>query len=396
MVHDAVTLALTPHRGPVFLDFPLDVFATVEAELPDGVRPRGIDPDPDALERLAGLIAEAERPAFVVGSDVYWDGAWDALRRCVETMRVPCWFNGLGRGCLPADHSLAFTRTRALLKTDADLVVVIGTALDFRLGFGRFGNAQVAHVVDAPSGRAPHVEVPTLAGDLVAVFDGLAAYRGSRVDHETWIATVTATEQRNAASDATFLTAAADPIKPTRVYGELTKRLAHDAVVICDGGDFASYAGKYVEVYEPGCWLDTGPYGCLGNGPGYALAARVARPDSQVVVLLGDGAAGFSLMDADTMVRHGLPVVMVVGNNGMWGLEKHPMKAIYGWDLACDLQPGCRYDEVVRALGGAGETVTSPEEIGPALDRAFAAGVPYLVNVLTDPDDVYPRTSNLG
>ncbi|MDQ1426348.1 MAG: hypothetical protein QOD72_3846 [Acidimicrobiaceae bacterium] len=397
MVHDAVTLALTPHRGPVFLDFPLDVmFTPAEAELPDGVRPRGIEPDADAVERLAALVAGAQRPAFVVGSDVYWEGAWDALRRCVETRRVPCWFNGLGRGCLAADHPLAFTRTRGLLKSDADLVVVIGTALDFRLGFGQFGTAEVAHVVDAPSGRAGHVDVLTVAGDLTTVLDGLAAYGGPRVDHDAWIATVTAMEQRNAASDAALLTAAGDPIKPTRIYGELTKRLARDAVVICDGGDFASYAGKFVEVYEPGCWLDTGPYGCLGNGPGYALAARVARPDSQIVVLLGDGAAGFSLMDADTMVRHNLPVVMVVGNNGMWGLEKHPMKAIYGWDMACDLQPGCRYDEVVRALGGAGEMVTSPDEIGPALDRAFAAGVPYLVNVLTDPDDVYPRTSNLG
>ena len=166
--------------------------------------------------------------------------------------------------------------------------------------------------------------------------------------------------------------------------------------MICDGGDFASYAGKFVEVQQPGGWLDTGPYGCLGNGLGYAIAARVVRPSSQVVVLLGDGAAGFSLMDVDSLVRHGLPVVMVVGNNGMWGLEKHPMQAIYGWDVACDLQPACRYDEVVRALGGAGELVPDPEQIGPALDRAFASGVPYLVNVLTDPDDVYPRTSNLG
>ena len=158
------------------------------------------------------------------------------------------------------------------------------------------------------------------------------------------------------------------------MYGELRRRLERDAVVICDGGDFASYAGKFIEVFQPGCWLDTGPYGCLGNGPGYAIAARVARPSSQIVLLLGDGAAGFSLMDADTLVRHDLPVVMVVGNNGMWGLEKHPMRAIYGWDVACDLQPGCRYDEVVRALGGAGETVIDPEEIGPALDRGCRPG----------------------
>ena len=122
----------------------------------------------------------------------------------------------------------------------------------------------------------------------------------------------------------------------------------------------------------------------------------MVRPSSQGVLLLGDGAAGFSLMDVDSLVRHGLPVVMVVGNNGMWGLEKHPMQAIYGWDMACDLQPEMRYDEVVKALGGGGETVSSPSEIGPALDRAFASGVPYLVNVLTDPGDIYPRTSNLA
>jgi acetolactate synthase-1/2/3 large subunit len=167
-------------------------------------------------------------------------------------------------------------------------------------------------------------------------------------------------------------------------------------VVVCDGGDFVSYAGRYVPVHEPGCWLDSGPYGCLGTGMGYASAARIAHPDRQVVALLGDGAAGFSLMDVDTLVRHRLPVVMVVGNNGIWGLEKHPMRMLYGYDVAADLQPGCRYDEVVTALGGAGETVTDPDEVGPALDRAFASGAPYLVNVLTDPADAYPRTSNLG
>jgi acetolactate synthase-1/2/3 large subunit len=129
---------------------------------------------------------------------------------------------------------------------------------------------------------------------------------------------------------------------------------------------------------------------------GYAMAARVAHPDRQVVALLGDGAAGFSLMDADTLVRHGLPVVIVVGNNGIWGLEKHPMRMLYGYDVAADLQPGCRYDQVVAALGGAGETVADPDDLGPALDRALASGVPYLVNVLTDPADAYPRTSNLG
>jgi acetolactate synthase-1/2/3 large subunit len=180
------------------------------------------------------------------------------------------------------------------------------------------------------------------------------------------------------------------------VYGELRSRLARDAVVIGDGGDFVSFAGRLVDSYQPGCWMDPGPYGCLGTGLGYAMAARVARPDSQVVLMLGDGAAGFSLMDVDSLVRHGLPVVIVVGNNGIWGLEKHPMRMLYGYDVAADLQPACRYDEVVRALGGAGELVQRAEDVGQALDRPFAAGVPYLVNVVLDPEVMYPRSSNLG
>ena len=137
--------------------------------------------------------------------------------------------------------------------------------------------------------------------------------------------------------------------------------------------------------------MDPGPYGCLGAGLGAAIAARIARPSSQVVVLFGDGAAGMSLMDVDTLVRHKLPVVMVMGNNSAWGLEKGPMQWIYGYDVAADLAPQTRYDEVVKALGGAGEMVTKPEDIGPALDRAFAANVPYLINVMTDVNAAYPR-----
>ncbi|MET0579782.1 MAG: thiamine pyrophosphate-dependent enzyme, partial [Ilumatobacteraceae bacterium] len=328
-----------------------------------------------------------------------WAGASAELITAVEELRVPVFANGLGRGLVPADHELAFLRTRPVLKARADLVVVFGTPLDFRLGFGRFGAATIAHVVDAESQRAAHVDVLTVVGDIAATLRGLADHGRNEHDgrdRDGWVSELRLAEAAERKREAPLLAASDPAIKPTRIYGELRKRLARDAVVICDGGDFASYAGKYVEVFEPGCWLDTGPYGCLGNGMGYAMAARVARPDAQVVVLLGDGAAGFGLMDADSLVRHGLPCVIVIGNNGIWGLEKHPMRAIYGWDVACDLQHACRYDQVVAALGGGGELVTDPEEIGPALDRGFAAGVPYVVNVVTDPMDVYPRTSALG
>jgi len=399
-VRAAGLAAATPHRGPAFVDIPMDVvFAPASVDLLPVDPPRGPAPDPDEVASVARLVARAERPAIIAGTDVYLDGAVEALRRAAEELRVPVFANGLGRGCLPADHELAFARTRGMLKKEADLVVVVGTPLDFRLGFGDFGAAEVVHVVDDPSRRATHVATAAApAGDLAGTLDGLAGYAGPgpRADHEPWLARLRESENAARAAEEEQLGATGDPIRPPQVYGALRRRLARDAVVVGDGGDFVSYAGRYVDSYQPGCWLDPGPYGCLGTGLGYAIAARVARPDSQVVLLLGDGAAGFSLMDVDTLVRHRLPVVMVLGNNGGWGLEKHPMRTIYGYHVAAELQPEARYDEVVRALGGAGEIVRSAADLGPALDRAFSAGVPYLVNVVIDPEDAYPRSSVLA
>lgn len=393
----AAAAAMSPHRGPSFVDIGIDViFGHGSAEVAEPATGRGDEPDAGEVNRAATLLAQAERPLLVAGGDVWWNGAEDVLREAVEWLRVPTFVNGLGRGCLPADHELAFSRTRSYLK-QADVVVVVGTPLDFRLSFGSFGDAAVVHVVDNPSQRAGHVDLAASpAGDLVAILRAFAEYKGERADHEVWIAKMRDDEEARRATDAGDLSADADPIHPARIYGELRQRLARDAVVVNDGGDFVSFSGKYVESYQPGCWLDPGPLGCLGTGLGYSIAARLAHPDRQVVCLLGDGAAGFSLMDVDSLVRHNLPVVMVVGNNGIWALEKLPMQMLYGgWDAACDLQPATRYDDVVKALGGAGETVTSPGEIGPALDRAFASGVPYLVNVITDPTIAYPRSSSL-
>jgi acetolactate synthase-1/2/3 large subunit len=181
-----------------------------------------------------------------------------------------------------------------------------------------------------------------------------------------------------------------------RVYGELAEVLDRDAIVIGDGGDFVSYAGRVVPSYEPGCWLDPGPFGCLGSGPGYALAAKLARPERQVVLLLGDGAFGFSGMEFDTLARHGVHVVGVMGNNGIWALEKHPMEFLYGYSVAAELRPETRYDQVVEALGGHGFLVREPGELRGALERALAADGPALVNVLTDPAVAYPRSANLA
>jgi acetolactate synthase-1/2/3 large subunit len=397
-VREAARVALSPHRGPVFLDFPLDViYDKSAAEVPTSSTVDSIEPDPDEVAKAAALLAAAQRPVIVAGSDVYAGDAVAALRAAAEALQIPVFTNGMGRGSLPPGHRLAFTKARRAALKGADVVAVVGTPLDFRLNFGDFGEATVVHIVDAPSQRASHV-TPAVspAGDLRVILSALADYQGVRADHQDWIDQLRQIEDAARAAEVAELEADSDPIKPSRIYGELRKILDPDAVTIGDGGDFVSYAGRYLEPAQPGTWLDPGPYGCLGTGMGYAIGARLTYPDRQICVLLGDGAAGFSLMDVETLVRHKLPVVMVVGNNGIWGLEKHPMRALYGYDVAADLQPGLRYDAVVEALGGAGETVSKPADLAPALRRAFDAGVPYLVNVLTDPDDQYPRSSSLA
>jgi len=401
-VERAILAALTPHRGPAFIDVPLDVFAS-PAEVPGGdVRsvPARPAPDPDAVSAVARLLLESSRPVLMAGADVYWDRAEASLLRLATELSLPVFCNGLGRGTIPADDAHAFSRARSAALRDADLVVAVGTPLDFRLRFGDFGAARVVHIADSPEQVAKHVQLAAgVSGDLSVVLDAIAeaATRldGRRTAHGEWLESLRAVESRLREEEHADLHSQAAPIKPSRIYGELLRRLDRDAVVIGDGGDFVSYAGRYVDTFTPGCFLDPGPYGCLGTGAGYAIAARLAHPTRQVVLLLGDGAAGFSLMDFDTMVRHRLPVVAICGNNGIWGLEKHPMRAFFGYDVVADLDQGTRYDEVVRALGGHGETVSDPAQIGPALDRAFAAGAPALVNVLTDPADAYPRSANL-
>ena len=403
-MHEAFTSAGSPHRGPVFVDVPMDeFFNSASGSLPAAVARRGAEPDTDALAEIAELLGRSTRPVLILGTDVWADGAEEAALRFVETTGVPAITNGMGRGVVPGGHPLLVTKARGQALGGADLVVVVGTPLDFRLGYGVFGGkdgatpAQVVHVADSPGQVSGHAELAASAcGDLTAVFDGLLAALDQvvrRPDWSAWVGELQDTVKAAVERDSALLTAEADPIHPARIYGELVPRLDDDAVVIGDGGDFVSFAGKFVEPKRPGGWLDPGPYGCLGAGLGSAIAARLARPSAQVVLLLGDGAAGFSLMDVDTLVRHQLPVVMVCGNNSAWGLEKGPMQMLYGYDVVADLAGQTRYDEVVKALGGAGETVTDPKQIGPALDRAFAANVPYLVNVITDVEAAYPRNT---
>lgn len=402
MVDDALRSALTPRSGPTFVDFPLDQVFMEATETP---APAAL-PEPwldagapaDAVSQAAALLRDAERPVIMAGTGLYWGHGEDALRALAEQLGIPVFLNGLARGCLPSDHELCYSRARGAALSGADVAIVVGTPLDFRLGFGAaFGAEAKLIVVDVAEPERPYprdVDVE-LYGALPATLEALRSDAGTG-DRSEWVTSLRALEDEKRAAEREELSDGRSPLHPMRVYGELMQVLDRGAVVVGDGGDFVSYAGRMMDSFEPGCWVDPGPYGCLGSGFGYALAAKLARPERQVVLLLGDGALGFSGMELDTLARHGVAVVAVVGNNGIWALEKHPMEALYGYSVAAELRPETRYDLVAEALGCRGELVARPEELRPALERAFESGEPTLVNVLTDPSVAYPRRSNLA
>ena len=425
LVDEAFAAALAPHGGPAFVDFPLDY---VFMEAPDrSGEPPSQPSGPTAplgdqsgaqdeigvsrvasshgasgavLERAGALLRGAERPVIMAGTDLYWGHGERALEELAATLRIPVFLNGLARGCVGADHELFFSRTRGQALKGADVALVIGVPMDFRLGFGgAFGDETKIVVVDVaePERRHPRDVAAECYGALGATLADLKVAAGAKaLSSERWIAELRAAETERREAEQVELKDDREPLHPMRLYAELGTVLERDAIVIGDGGDYVSYAGRVVDSYQPGCWLDPGPFGCLGTGAGYALAAKLARPERQVVLLLGDGAFGFSGMDFDTLARHGVNVVGVMGNNGIWALEKHPMEFVYGYSVAADLRPGTRYDLLVEALGGHGELVERPQDVRPALERAFAAGRPALVNVLTDPTVAYPRKANLA
>ena len=396
----ALDLAIETPSGPTFVDYPLDVvFSEAEVEVPSAVAPSAAQPAP-GVEQVARLLGSAERPVIMAGSGLYWSHAEAELQRLAEASGIPVFLNGLGRGCLAADHPLVFSRARSAGLKGADVALVVGVPIDFRLGFGAsFGEQTKIIRLDVAANelsanRAPDID---LVGDLAA---SLAAIGGSCDEagaaDGSWLAELGEVEDQRRALERQELTDPRSPLHPVRIYAELGEVLQRDAIVIGDGGDFVSYAGRFIDTFEPGCWMDPGPFGCLGAGPGQAIGAKVAHPDRQVCLLLGDGAFGFAGMEFDTMARHGLGVVGVMGNNGIWGLEHHPMEFLYGYSVAAKLRPETRYDQMVEALGCDGILVREPDQLRPALERAFESGRPTLVNVLTDPEVAYPRKSNLA
>jgi len=398
---ECMRTALSRRTGPTFMDVPLDVFFGA-ADVPEATEhltpDLGPPPDLDLVERAARLIREAERPAVIAGGSVWWAHAESELKALVETAHLPLSVNGMARGMLPPGHPLFFPRARGSALGEADLILVVGALLDFRLNYGQppvFAEDARLVYLDVDGYRKPRPAEVAIYGDLKAALAALVVAVRGTPERASWLERLREAETTSRRRDEAMTSSDSSPVHPARLIAEVDRFCNPEAIIVGDGGDFVSFAGRLIERPEPGLWIDPGPFGSLGSGPGYAIAAKLAHPDRQVVLLSGDGAFGFSAMEFDTMVRHKIPVVCVVGNNGIWALEKHPMLSMLGVSIAADLGNRTRYDRVVEALGGYGEMVDRPDQIKPALERAFASGLPACVNVICDPGAEYPRSSVL-
>ncbi len=402
---------LSGKPGPVFLEMPMDVlnnFADTDTLFdpgePEHYRYTGkIAPDPQMVEKAAALLEQAERPVIMAGTAVWWCDAAEPLRELAERISAPVYLNGAGRGCLPPTHPLFFSASRRKALEGADTILAIGTRMDFRLNHGQpplipasanllwFDLA--AEDVGVNRGAAVG-----LVGDVGLSMRQVAAATKQRKGgpDDEWLTSIREAERKSLQRDEAALNSDAVPIHPMRLCREIRDFIDEETTVVGDGGDIVSYGGRIINVYQPGYWLDAGPMGTLGAGTGFAMAAQLARPGQKVLILHGDGAFGLNGMEFESMVRQKLPVVSIIGNDGAWGQIKHPQRAIVGHTTAAELSPGIRYDRMVEALGGYGELVERPEEIRPALERAFASGLPACINVLIDPEKPYGRSTNVA
>ncbi len=399
----AFRVALSGRPGPVFLELPFDQLMQevdeADAPIPEGYRTRARSPgDPIQIEAAAALLEKAERPAVIAGSSIWWDDAAGALAALAERASLPVYLNGAGRGCLPAGHPCFLQQTRKEALAGADVVLIVGTPLDFRLGYGgeeTFAkDAKLIQIdIDAAEiGRNRAIAVG-LPADSRSALEQLTAALG-KTERTGYLAALREKEAAKVAKLAAYASSDQAPLHHFRVARELSAaaRRAGDSMFVADGGNFVALAAKIIELSRPGRWLDPGPLGCLGVGAPFAIAAKSLYPERPVFVIQGDGSFGLNGFDFETAVRFKLPMVIVVGNDAAWGQIRLPQVGMFGEDHspATSLRP-TRYDEVVKALGGWGVHVDEPAKLAPALDAALASGQVACVDVALDPNA--PMTS---
>jgi thiamine pyrophosphate-dependent acetolactate synthase large subunit-like protein len=395
VVATAFRQATSGRPGPVYLDLPGDVLGEkIEEErvvYPPAWRPapRSLG-DPGAVREAVALLARAERPVILAGSGVWWADGAGALQALVEATGIPFYTTPISRGLIPEDHALAFLNARSAAFLEADVILAVGTRFNWVVQFGRpprfAADLKVVHVDVNPAqlGHNRPVDVP-IAGDARAVLEQLRAEAEGRIDPRRWAAWTgrlrTLDAEKGAESDKA-MSAEQTPIHPLRLCKEVRDFLRRDAILVVDGQEILNYGRQAIPTFAPGHRLNSGAFGCMGVGLPFGVGAKVARPEAQVVVLHGDGSYGLNAMEIDTAVRHEIPVVVVISNNGGWTADAP-------WTRPLP-KPGrslghTRYDRVAQELGAHGEFVEKPHDIRPALERAWASGKPAVVNVITDP-----------
>jgi acetolactate synthase-1/2/3 large subunit len=395
-VDNAFRIALSGVPCPVYLEAPLDLLMEM-VPLEAAPRITAMNPprpgcDEAALQAAVALLEAAERPCFIVGSELCASPRRDAIRQAADSLGCPFYLNGQARGALGPGHPALFAASRRHALGRSDLVVVLGTPLDFRLGYGQSPtwNPEARMIqVDIDPVRLGHNRTPDVAiqSDVGIFLEALAARLPSK-KCQAWLYELGTLEAQRRAGIQAALEVSASPPSPLRVCHELSRRLGKRDIVIGDGGDFVATAAHTIGLEWPQLWMDPGPLGTLGVGPGYALAASLARPDARVVIVFGDGAFGLNAMEFEALARHGCNVVAVIGNDAAWTQIRRGQVQLYGEERAVATRlEHSRYHEVVQALGGKGYWVERSEELGPALDGAFAAAVPSCVNVKIAPSD---------
>jgi acetolactate synthase-1/2/3 large subunit len=394
VVATAFRQATSGRPGPVYIDMPGDVLGEKIEE--ESLRyapawkpaPRTLG-DPDAVKEAIALLARAERPVVLAGSGVWWSDGAAALQAFVEAAGIPFYTKPISRGLIPEDHALAFLNARSKAFTEADVVLAVGTRFDWMIQFGRpprFGaDLKVIHVDVNPSqlGHNREVDVP-IAGDARAVLEQLRAEAEGKLNpklYASWTGKLRVLDGEKAAEQDKAMSNDNTPIHPLRLCKEVRDFLRRDAILVVDGQEILNFGRQAIPTYVPGHRLNSGAFGTMGVGLPYGVGAKVARPDTQVLVLHGDGSFGINAMDIDTAVRHKVPVVCVISNNGGWTADAP-------WTRPLP-KPGrnlghTRYDRMAQELGAHGEFVEKPHDIRPALERAYASGKPAIVNVITD------------
>jgi len=400
--------ATTGRMGPVLLDFPSDTLSQkVEEEFVQFVppskyrttaRPYG---DPELVKKAVEWLLEAEKPGILIGSGVCWSGACEELVKFAELLKIPVCYAIGGKGCIPDDHPLCggpvgyeFGSIRG-----ADVLLAIGVRFEAILNYGAGDfyapDVKVISVDIEPTeiGRNRPVDLG-IWGDAKAVLTQLIETAkevlkksGKKREETDWLKNVKYTVKSIYEILAQGTSSSKKPIDPRRLAKEVCEFLDKNSYIIMDGGDIQAHATPLFCARFPGSYMSAlgGSLGHLGGGIPFAIGVKTAKPDKKVLVIEGDGSFLLNASEIDTAVRHGKQIVVVIGNDSQWGMVRHAQQLRENYDVCSKLSEAARYDRYAESLGAYGELITDPEEIKPALKRAFNSGLPAVLDVRTDP-----------